>query len=381
MTLTGLPFLLLLLLGAVLLIVGTYLAWPRWPHRVAPFARVACLLVLMGWGALVVGDQINRTFGFYSSLADLLGSTPSAHSLAVLSGPRPEAGVLVTTPDWGTIGETNARLGRGEMLNVIFRGTRSHITRNGQVYLPAAYFLGRGDRRFGAIEFFHGYPGQPDQFQHLLGITNRLDQEIAAGRIPPVIGVFPRTFIGHTSECVNAVGGQQNATYLTVDVQEDMINSFRVLPGRSWAALGVSTGGFCAANLGLQNPERFSAIASLSGYFTAGEDIGAGSLYRGSRTARHENSPIWWVQHRAPTSPAMYLFASGGDPGAVREVKALRAVQKKYARALPMTVSLALRGGHNWKVWAGTIDPALDWLGAYLPAPLAPPLTENGTIS
>ena len=46
-----------------------------------------------------------------------------------------------------------------------------------------------------------------------------------------------------------------------------------------------------------------------------------------------------------------------------------------------MTVSLALRGGHNWKVWAGTIDPALDWLGSYLPAPLTPPLTESGTIS
>ena len=87
------------------------------------------------------------------------------------------------------------------------------------------------------------------------------------------------------------------------------------------------------------------------------------------------------MQHRAPTSPAIYLFASGGDPSAVREVKGLQAIQKKYARALPVTVSLALRGGHNWKVWAGTIVPALDWLGAYLPAPLTPPLTENGTIS
>ena len=314
MTLTGLPFLLLLLLGAVLLIAGTYLAWPRWPHRVAPFARIACLLVLMGWGALVVGDQINRTFGFYSSLADLLGSTPSAHSLAVLSGPRPEAGVEVTTADWGTIGATNARLGRGEMLNVIFRGTRSHITRNGQLYLPAAYFLGQGDRRFGAIEFFHGYPGQPDQFQRLLGITNRLDQEIA-GR-PDATG--HRRVSAHLRRSHVRVRqrGRRSAECDLFD-RRRAGGRGQFVPGPSGSILGGTRsfdGWLLRGESRLAEPQRFSAIASLSGYFTAGEDIGAAALYRGSRTARHENSPIWWMQHRAPTSPAMYLFASGGDP-------------------------------------------------------------------
>jgi enterochelin esterase-like enzyme len=381
MTLTGLPFLLLLLLGAALLLAGTYVMWSRWPAAFALPVRLLCLLLLMGWGALVVLDQINRTYDFYSSLADLLGSTPSAHALAVLSGPRPEAGVRIETKDWATVGLSDARRGRGELLSVSYRGTRSSIIRSGLLYLPAAYFLGPPDRRFAAIEFFHGFPGVPQDFQRALDISGRLDSEISAGRMPPVIGVFPRTYEGPVSECVNAVGGEQDATYLTVDVQDDLVNSFRVLPGRSWAALGYSTGGYCAVNLGLQNPERFSAVVSLSGFFTAGEDPGAAALFRASHTARHENSPIWWVQHRAPTAPAMYLFASGGDPAAVREVGALQAVHAKYARAQPLVVSLALGGGHNWGVWGGAIDPALDWLGQYLPAPLAPPLTETDTGS
>jgi hypothetical protein len=233
MTLTGLPFLLLLLFGAVLLLVGTYVMWGRWPTTFALPVRVGCLLILMSWGALVVLDQINRTFDFYSSVADLLGSTPSAHALAVLSGPRPQAGVIINTRGWQALGEADARRGRGELLNVSFRGTRSGITRSGELYLPAAYFSGHGDRRFAAVEFFHGFPGVPQDFQRGLGMSARLDQEISAGRMPPVIGVFPRTYDGGpASDCVNAVGGQQDATYLTVDVQEDVLNSFRVLPGR-----------------------------------------------------------------------------------------------------------------------------------------------------
>jgi hypothetical protein len=77
----------------------------------------------------------------------------------------------------------------------------------------------------------------------------------------------------------------------------------------------------------------------------------------------------------------MFVFASGGDPSAVHEVRSLQAVHARYARALPMMVILARSGGHNFGVWGAAINPALDWLGQYLPAPLAPPLTEPDTIS
>src|SRR5947209_19049751 len=108
MTLTGLPFLLLLLTAATLLLTGTYVMWDRWPATVALPVRMMLLLLLMAWGALVVLDQINRTFDFYASLSDLVGSTPSAHSLAVVSGPRREAGVVIKTKDWIPRGRPNA---------------------------------------------------------------------------------------------------------------------------------------------------------------------------------------------------------------------------------------------------------------------------------
>lgn len=386
MSITGLPFLLLVLLIGALLMAGQYLAWPRWPGWLgrfsagAPLPRVLTMIVLMLWGALVAGVAVNREYDFYSSVGDLLGRPASAHQLAVLGAPRPSAGVIVETPGWRARVLRNARQNRGTLLDVIYRGDLSGITRPGQLYLPVA-FSTDPHRRFDAVEFFHGSPGQPQQFQQLLDITDRLDGEVAANRMPPVIGVFPQLFIGRTSECVNAVRGSRGLateTYLSADVPQDLVQSFRVRPGRSWAGIGVSMGGFCAVNLGLHHPERYAAAASLSGYFTAGETAGSGYLYRGSRLARHQNSPTWWVAHRAPVAPALYLFASSGASDDIRELRGFTAELHRSARALPSVSVVGAGGGHNWRVWAGALDPALDWLGGYLSPPLSPPLMETG---
>jgi S-formylglutathione hydrolase FrmB len=147
---------------------------------------------------------------------------------------------------------------------------------------------------------------------------------------------------------------------------------------RSWATLGISTGGFCAVNLGLRHPGRYAAAASLSGYFTAGEDPGTPALYQGARFASRENSPIWWVRYRAPAAPALYLSASAGDPDAMREARAMTAALRRYAGSLPNTTALASSGGHNWGVFSAAFGPAIDWIAQYLPGPLvAPPANLN----
>src|SRR5438309_241125 len=164
--------------------------------------------------------------------------------------------------------------------------------------LPAAWFLDAGVS-LPVVEMLHGYPGSPGNFRVQLGIETILDHEISARRMPPAVAVFPNTYErGRASECVDAVRGQADETYLAVDVPNDVQATFGTSTGRALGLLGYSEGGFCAVNLGLHHPDRVTAAASLAGYFTAGTDTGTKVLYVGQRDALLRNSPLWWVRHR-----------------------------------------------------------------------------------
>lgn len=382
-SLTGLPFLLLLVAITVVVLSGVYWLWTRWPRRFALAGRLGSLFLVMVMGAALAGDLLNRQFDFYSSFSDLLGAPPGVQAFATLDPPKATAAVDVRYGDWLALGRREARLGRGTLLPVTYPGTRSGITRDGQLYLPAAYFSGPQDRYFAAVELFHGYPGHPHDFQTNVALVHQLDTEITAGRIPPIVVVIPRTYDHASTECVNGIDGEHDETYLTQDVYDDVVNSFRVQSGRTWATMGVSTGGFCAVNLALHHPERYAAAASLSGYFTAGEDPGTGRLYGGhGKFSRNVNSPLWWVTHRSPVAPPLYLFSSAGDPGAVHAANTMAAALTKHAKGLPTQDVVLPSGGHNWGVWSFGFAPALDWIAQYLPAPLAPAkVISDGAVS
>lgn len=195
--------------------------------------------------------------------------------------------------------------------------------------------VGQCGVRFDVVEMFHGTPSGPGNVTDELHIAQLLDTEIAAGRIPPVIAALPTTYEHQSSECVDAVRGERDETFLAVDVPADVEARFPVVPGRSFAAFGYSTGGFCAVNLALHPPDRYAAAASLSGYFTAGTAPGTSRLHPGNRTALLRNSPLWWVSHRPATAPPLYLFASIGDhtrPNRVRQEAGHAAAIRSRAR-------------------------------------------------
>ena len=370
-SLTGWPFLVLLIAVALFVLVGVYAGWTRWPGRLALPARLLSLALTMVMGAALAGVLLNRSFDFYSSFSDLLGRPPGPQAFAALDPPRPQATVRVLDPNWLAPAQHAAKFGRGTLLKVIFPGARSGISRDGEIYLPAAYFHGDRDRSFAALELFHGFPGHPHDFANL-DLGHQLDTEIKDGRIPPLVAVIPRTYDSASTECVDGVDGERDETYLSEDVYDDVVNTFRVQSGRTWATLGISTGGFCATNLALHHPEHYAAAASLSGYFTAGKDPGTGRLYSAhGRFSRDANSPLWWVTNRSPVAPPLYLFASAGDPSAVHEAQAMTAALAKHARGLPTEYALLPYGGHNWGVWSQAFAPAVDWLAQYLPGPLS----------
>ena len=375
MSLLGTPFLVLMTVVAIAVPAAVALLWSRWPARAAWPARIVGLLLVMVVGAAYAGTLVNRTFGFYSRVGDVLATSaltyrpPQSFQAAHQSGPDE---VQVLEPDWVRAGQASAQQGKGEMLRVLLPGRRSGLARHGLVYLPATWFLDPGVS-LPVIEMLHGYPGSPGNFRVQLGIEAILDHEIAVRRLPPAVVVFPNTYQqGRASECVDAVRGQRNETYLAVDVPDDVQATFGTSPGRALGLLGYSEGGFCAVNLGLHHPDRVAAAVSLAGYFTAGTDTGTKALYGGQRDALLRNSPQWWVRHRGPTAPALLLVSGGDDRASVAQDRALARTAYRYAPKLPVLAALLPHGAHNFPTFDRALPAALDFLGQHLPGPLAP---------
>ncbi len=361
----------LLTLLAVTLDLGVALAWNRWPARMQLLGRGAGIALISCAGALVAFVYLNKQEGFYASFSDIWGSAQQTTVAPHYPEDKSHARLDVLASDWQPRAVAAARRGEGTVLPVRLYGARSHINRRGYVYLPAAYFIGSHSLQFPVVELLPGQPGGPANYLRQLGLAGLLDQEIKANRIPAMIAVLPEVTL-HTvfTECVNAVHGQLNETYLTSDVVDDVNATFRTLPGRTWGLAGYSTGGFCAINLASHHPDRYAAAASLSGYFQPAKDPRTAQLYAGSKTARRRNSPDWWVSHTSPVVPPLYVFASGQDPFAVRQWRTFQHLVKLHAPLLPVTFDMLPTGGHNFNVWKIGLPKALEFLSTYLPMPL-----------
>ena len=218
------------------------------------------------------------------------------------------------------------------------------------------------------VELFHGSPGIPYNWVNNNHADTHLDEEIAADRAGPMVLVIPDTngSVLRSTECVNAVQGQQDETYLVNDVQTWMQQRFRVYPpGPHWGVAGFSSGGFCAMNLALRNPERFGAAASLDGYYHAIADRYARNLYHGNVLARLENSPDWRVQHLPIPQIALYLLDGTADPTATQDTNRFVAL---VAGRMPITQVAQPHGHHNFADWDRATPAMLDWFSAQLGA-------------
>jgi pimeloyl-ACP methyl ester carboxylesterase len=265
------------------------------------------------------------------------------HSLAHLHGSRSKAGSIV--------------------LQARIRGPRTRYDLPALLYLPAEYFQPSfAGTRFPVVEFLAGYPGSAHSWTGMLRLQKTLDQEIAAGRMAPTVGVLPaqNPRPPHDSECVDAVGGGSRAgTYLGEDVPDVVGRELRVrTDAAGWAVMGYSTGGFCAVNLVLRHPHRFLTAVSLAGYFHPITDSTTGDLYRKDRHARDLNDPRYLVRHQPP-EVWMYLAASGGDEAAVRQIH-------EFVPLIPdrvhTTVAMLPVGGHNPVSWRVLERAAYRWL-------------------
>jgi enterochelin esterase-like enzyme len=163
-------------------------------------------------------------------------------------------------------------------------------------------------------------------------------------------------------------------TFVARDVPDAIARIARVQPpGRAWGLAGYSEGGYCAANIGVQDPKGYGAAGVLSGYFApiksqvpAGNKPGGRPLtvnvFLGHPGLELVNTPRYYVT-RVPVNdelPIFWLAAGAEDTADVGAAQDFRQVLQTRMVNVPLMVVPG--GGHQASVWRAALGPMLSWM-------------------
>jgi enterochelin esterase-like enzyme len=363
-----------------LLLIVAFAALMWWMIR----TRRIVLRVVAAFVAFIMAVQfgvmaVNRYFDYYqtwgAAFADLTNAPPATKG----PGSIPVSAVVKDQYHGLLYGHTIfAALAQqqGYPFEATITGPLSHITRSVYVYLPPQYFQAAyRNYQFPVIELIHGQPGEPQDWINVVGVQAILRNLVNRGVAKPAVLVMPDANGGErvSEQCLNQVGGQQDMTYLGLDVPNVISREIpRVQkPGPGWGLAGYSEGGYCAANMALQQNlmRRFGAAASLSGYFVpTANQLPSGKMvnpFRGNKALTRENTPIDQILTLKPGSPIpqFWLGAGSGDQQDVSAANYFWQELQVYQPNVPLKLS---KGGHTMGVWRAQVPPMLQWMTTLL---------------
>jgi enterochelin esterase-like enzyme len=260
---------------------------------------------------------------------------------------------------------------QGETVRIPVHGRLSRLTRTVYLYLPPQYFQARYARAtFPAIELITGFPGQPQDWINVVGVTQSYLTLLRDGAVQPAVLVMPDANGGPriSLQCLNVWHGPQDATFLGVDLPGTLARSLRVAPpGPGWGVAGYSEGGYCAADLALRYPARFGDAGVLSGYFVPGDDrlgspVRTVNPFGPDQAQRALNTPMQQV-HALPVNEPIPQFWLGAGGSFRQDVFAARAFQRRLLPRQPdVAVHIAPGGKHNMATWRALVPPMLEWM-------------------
>jgi S-formylglutathione hydrolase FrmB len=135
------------------------------------------------------------------------------------------------------------------------------------VYLPP----GHGRAPLPAVYFLHGFSGSVGSWRNVSlfqpTVPERIDARIAAGALPPFVGVFPdgATRLGGT-QWIDAPAVGRYQSWVAGDVVREVEARFGTLPAReARAVVGKSSGGYGALCMGRDRGDVFAHVGCHSG--------------------------------------------------------------------------------------------------------------------
>jgi enterochelin esterase-like enzyme len=373
-------FLLLMVIFAALIF------WVAMAKQVVFRVLAACLAFVpaMAFGIA----SVNKFYDYYQTwggmISDLTGQGANTIPKYAVAGSNRQF-----DKDIGRVTSTAEDAQVGYLFQTTIVGQRSRLARNVYVYLPPQYFQkAYAHYKFPAVELLHGSPGNPQAWLSVLDVIPTYLSLLEAHPSDAAVLVMPDTDGGqqYGLQCLNNPGGIQDMTFVAQDVPNYLARFVRVqAPGPAWGVAGYSEGGYCAANIAMQEPDRYGAAGIMSGYFVPiqsqvpKDDKPGGKPYTVNVFAGHPglqliNSPSAYITKLplAVRLPAFWLAAGVQDKQDVNAAANFRQlvqtrllVQNRLLlqnRPTNVPFMVVPDGGHQGSVWRAALGPMLAWM-------------------
>ncbi len=370
-----------------MVIFAALIVWVAMAKQVVFRVLAACLAFVpaMAFGIA----SVNKFYDYYQTwggmISDLTGQGASSiPKYAVAAGSNRQF-----DKDIGRVTSTAEDAQVGYLFQTTIVGQRSRLARNVYVYLPPQYFQkAYAHYKFPAIELLHGSPGNPQAWLSVLDVIPTYLSLLEAHPSDAAVLVMPDTDGGqqYGLQCLNNPGGIQDMTFVAQDVPDYLARFVRVqAPGPAWGVAGYSEGGYCAANIAMQEPDRFGAAGIMSGYFApiqsqvptgnkpGGKPVTV-NVFAGHQALQLINSPIAYIT-KVPLAvrlPAFWLAAGVQDKQDVSAAANFRQLvqtrllvqNRLLLQNRPVNVPLMVvpDGGHQGSVWRAALGPMLAWM-------------------
>ncbi|MGW2046723.1 alpha/beta hydrolase [Streptomyces sp. NPDC001858] len=371
MGLTSNKVLLLSVLFALLLFVGTVWLWPRLAKRGwrAVSGRIGLLLATQLALFASIGLSANQAFGFYASWADLFGQETDQGVVVDHAAGGAPAGLLQVVDTRRVDGSGGQPRIGGQIQKIAVQGRTTRIATPAYVYLPPEYFAPEyRTRTFPAAVVLTGYPGTAEALVDKLHYPRTARQLAEDGRMQPMILVMMRPTVAppRDTECVDIPGGPQTESFFAKDLPDAVTAHYRVgkKPG-SWGIIGDSTGGYCALKLAMHHPEVYAAGAGLSAYYKAPIDPTTGDLFHGNKELRNEADLLWYLKNRSAPKTSLLVTSSKQGESNYKATLKFIGLAKETGRTRISSIILE-SGGHNFNTWRREIPPTLEWISGRL---------------
>ena len=334
------------------------------------------MLVLLNALVLVTaGALLNAQFLFFADWTDLRGAFGGAPtSTAVSRGATASRAARTAVRGEAAVAASRlpplpaGRISPTGVVTYTVRGVHSGLTGTVEVQLPPGYQDPRSARlRYPVMEAFQGYPGGPGSWIRTMALGS--DGDPAGGGRPDARG--PRRLAtgraapgrGHGVRQRRRRAGRRSRRGWPRDVPDWVARTFRVRTDRgSWAAIGLSTGGWCAAMVAMLHPAQYSTAIVMGGYFRPE----FGPLYDpyppGSALSRRYD--LVAVAHRASPPVAIWLETSHADSVSYSSSAAFL---KATRPPLSVKAVVLQHAGHRISLWQSLLPSSLVWLGHSVP--------------
>ena len=321
--------------------------------------RISAIVIIQIFTVSSVAIGFNRSGEYYVSWSDLLGIQDQYSKIAL----APAAVSRMTPAD---IRSAKSTRGGSLIFHKIIRGGVSGIANQVFVVMPsnlAKEFInsnsGNVRTDYQVVELFSGYPGYPATWIKGLGFVQELEKLEKANKIKPTIAIVPaiNVIAGQDTECLNFPGGPQVESWLTTDMQS-FAKSFIGIDFRKWGTFGYSTGGWCAAEIAVQNQDTYTGAVSLAGYFSP--IFARGVTHQQQVFLRGEYDLVNKIQSGA-INTRLFAIASTKDRFSFWSTQNfIRAVRP----AINITYDEIKNGGHNLGAWKPYLSPGFIWLSS-----------------